>query len=211
MKLENLYKFNTPLAFFNADKGMNPKEFIVDNNGKPYKEIWVASRFCYGLNQLRHKDYQVRLIEDDFPDAQLKNGDELLFFEVVEIQENGRRRGDEYKSKTSAIEEAAILSKEDYVATIKDAIQNKINKYGDFPCSLIGYNNIHFPDIDVKNVEEIASRFIRRQKIPFDEIWLFIAGKAWTYSIAKIYPDIEQLYPFMRVQIAGPFPTMNVF
>lgn len=195
MKFEKLYCFNNASAFFEIHKGLSNKEFLADNTGKPYREIWVASRFCYGLGQLRCRDYQVKLIDDVFPDFQLKKNAELLSFELVEVQPEDRKRGDEYKDQTEGLKELKILPKEEVLNTIRDAVQRKVDKYATFPCSLLCYINIPFPDINEKDVQEVTSKF-KEQTLPFNEIWLFTNGKERTHSIARVYPDIEQLYLF---------------
>lgn len=200
MNLENLYKLNNPSILFNIHKELISKEFVANNVGKPYREIWVGSRFCYGLNMLKGKNYQIRAIKEEFPDFQLKDDNELLSFEATEIMEKNRRRGDEYKNDTGEMRHIDIISKDECIDTINNAIQRKIKKYANNSCSLICYNNIRFSKIDKTDVEGIAEIF-KKQNIPFNEIWLFKFGKAKAYYIAKIYPNIEQLYQFQIDEI----------
>lgn len=189
MNIKKVYEFNKPVVFIDSVDRLISKEYSVFVDVNCYREMWIASRFCYGLNKLKNENNKIRLVKDEFLNFQLKHKKELLSFKLIEIRD---------KNKTTEAmknQNIALFSQEEFFAVIKDIIQNQIDKYAHILCALLCFIDIPYSGINDKEVEEIAA-WLCRQKVPFNEIWLFTNSQEETHVIARIYPEVDQLYVF---------------
>ncbi len=83
-------------------------DFMCRSKAKPIREAWAAARYATILSQDR--PVSIQLERDRFPDFNLRVRHELQPFEVVEADQVGRRRSEEYRR--AAEREAAGLPPE---------------------------------------------------------------------------------------------------
>ncbi|MBL8699290.1 MAG: hypothetical protein JNK67_13005 [Alphaproteobacteria bacterium] len=76
-------------------------EFLCEPAYKKVREAIVAAEFA--TRRPWNRDWQVRPVPEDerFPDAELKCGDDVYPFEIVEADRENRRRCDEYRAAKS--------------------------------------------------------------------------------------------------------------
>lgn len=92
-------RWSTPAEFaaaVDALKGtISDVDFMCRSEAKPMREAWAAARYATILSGDR--PVSIQLERDRFPDFNLRVRDELQLFEIVEADQPGRRRTEEYR------------------------------------------------------------------------------------------------------------------
>lgn len=92
------WKSDELLAFAHSIRTATPAhEFFTVPAYKKVREAISAAEFA--ARRPWDKDWQVRPVHEDeqFPDVELRSGDDIRSFEIVEADRENRRRGDEYR------------------------------------------------------------------------------------------------------------------
>jgi len=76
---------------------------FFSNSGKQETEIWVVREFLQNLG-IAFSDNELQSVQDDPPDVVFRDA----VFEIKEVDEEGRKRHDEYKKKLEEAKSASV-------------------------------------------------------------------------------------------------------
>jgi hypothetical protein len=154
-----------------------------------YREAWAASLFARGFSRIV-KPCVVRLIVNDtYPDFEIKVENRIHPFEFTEAQIPKRRRGDEYKRKMVDPlygPPARVVNVEEAAMWICNKIKRKFDKkYKPEPNLLVYVNFQVGKNLDLDRVRDVCEPY----KSAFKSVWLL-----WSVSIAQVFPgeDFQQ-------------------
>ena len=164
-------------------------EFMCRTELKPLREAWAAARYATILSQDR--PVSINLERDRFPDFNLRVRHELQWFELVEADREGRRRGEEYHR--AAASEAAGQSLElvhfdpaeeeqAAIAAIIRAIEAKAGKHYKPKPHFLVYVNLWL-DGDPPSAILQAVQSTERWRDAFTSFWLL-----WGGFIVRLWP-----------------------
>jgi len=155
-----------------------------------YREAWAASLFARGFSDLI-KPCEVRLVvNDSFPDFEIKVENSIHPFEFTEAQvpEYKHKRGDYYKKKKTdpLLGPLAIYANVEEAATwICDKLKKKFEKkYRPKPNLLIYANFQVAKKLDLDQVRKVCEPY----RPEFKSVWLL-----WAVTIAQVFPG-EDFY-----------------
>jgi hypothetical protein len=189
-----------PAEFFEAvyrhNGGVPAVDFFARDQLKPLREAYAAGFFSLILAQ-QGWPIAVRLDSERFPDFQLRQGDEVVPYELVEAYPPGERRGDEYKEAARRKAEGLpeVLKEFDpeaeeraAIPVIVAAVKNKADKgYNPPPCLLVYVNFWLFREPPLSAME-FAER-LRPWVEKFRAVWLL-----WGSNAIRCHPDPERFH-----------------
>jgi len=156
------------------------------------RDAWIAAEFSRLF-----ESSQVRLIEGDWPDFEIKDSKEVRSFEATEADDPLRRRGDEFANagdseNTEAGEgilegypvEEWIRGAEQAGTWIEIACAKKVSKNYSGHSSLVIYLNLDEFGIRESEVQGSFRHSTRFAKDHFDEVWVL-----WKGRIFRIWPE----------------------
>ncbi len=184
-----------PPEFFEGvnrhSQGISPVDFFGKAELKPLREAYAAGLFSLILGQ-QDLPVAVRLDGDRFPDFNLRIGDELCLFEIVEAYPPGQKRGDEYKEAARRKAEGLPEVMEEFdpqeeeraaIPVIVEAVRKKAEKnYQPPPCLLVYVNFWLFRE-PVLSPREFAER-LNPWGEKFQQTWLL-----WGANAIRCRPD----------------------
>lgn len=141
------------------------------------QEIWSAAQFGLGY-QMHISECQIRLEDVDAQtevDFELLVSDRVFPFQITEVQELGRRRGDEYKLKedNNFLADVGLSGPEDNPVLIKSAIEKKAKKlYANSKnLNLLVYVNVATStNYDISSIREKSLESLDN----FASVWLLL-------------------------------------
>ena len=162
----------------------SPREFVVENSHKRVREMQIAADFA--SRRPWNMSWEIRPVPepDQFPDFELRSGNDIRQFEQVEADREGRRRGTEYPNHPSQEcqwehydpdEEAAAAPKEILRAITRKAAKN----YRPVPHLLV-HVNLTLGDPSLVYGLPQASELLTK----FESVWLY-----WQTEVYRISPD----------------------
>ena len=157
---------------------VSSSEFFNNPKHQRAREQWCAAHFAVGYE--KHLAPCAVLIEEVDPqndtDFELEVEGGQHRFQVTEVQEPGRRRGDEYKVSRApkTIQEDWLLGTKHGSQWIHAAIQRKLERYGFVgDLNLLVYVNFPAYEVNFGEVREVAHVVAE----PFASVWL-LTGNA---------------------------------
>lgn len=164
-------------------------DFMCRAELKPLREAWAAAR--YGTILAQDRLVSINLERDRFPDFNLRVRDDLQFFELVEADREGRRRGEEYRR--AAVRQAAGLppkieeidsweEEQRAIPAIIRAIEAKVGKHYKPGPHLLVYVNFWL-DREPPNAILQAVQSAEQQRDGFASFWLL-----WGDFIIRLWP-----------------------
>ena len=179
---QHLNEWQTPAAMSNrVDCLMDEigsKDFFNQAGLSFLRDAWIAAKF----GKLRIAD-EVRLVEDVWPDFEIKLEDQIEKFEAVEAYDPKRRRGDEYREDLGEVE---FDSPSDWKAQAKQAhawleiaCKKKVSKNYAPGANLVIYLNLEEYGMHQRDVEAsfVASTSFARGF--FVSIWILWKDKIY--------------------------------
>jgi hypothetical protein len=158
-------------------------------------EAWTACQFI-GLITCD----AVRLFNVRWPDFQTRNGKIVRGYEVAEVLEPGRRRGDEnwddkwgeYDSEKDWYRRAALTPQ-----ALRDAVAKKVAKhYPPNEAALLIYLNIHEWDVRQKEIEADLHDATELAKDTFTDVWVL-----WKHKLYHLWKDGERATGVVQKQL----------
>lgn len=144
------------------------------------RDAWIASEFG-GLRQAEW----VRLVDDAWPDFELRIDGKKEAYEATEVDDPTRRRGDEYRDNLGEIVDGPV---EDWIAAaeqaanwIAAACQKKADKRYVGRANLVVYLNLSEYGIRQKEVEACFPSATQVVKDDFEAVW--VLWKKRTYLV----------------------------
>lgn len=103
-------------------------EFFCDPEYKKVREAITAAEFA--TRRPWNRDWRVRPVPEDerFPDAELKCGDDVRPFEIVEADRESRRRCDEYRAAKDQPGELEFYDPDEETNTALDEIRRVVRQ-----------------------------------------------------------------------------------
>ena len=134
----------------------------------------------------------VRLVADEWPDFELRLGENVEPFEVTEADVPGRKRGQEYQEAENTVGPDGISVEDDPVEewilraeaapiALRLAAQRKANKAYSGGVHLLIYLNISEFGIRQREIENCFQEATKAAKATFDTVW--ILWKATAYKV----------------------------
>ncbi len=133
------------------------------------------------FGQLRQAE-QVRLVDDVWPDFELRIGGRVEQFEAVEADDPDRKRGDEYKNDTgeAQVEKRSLRQTADLIPIwLAIACQKKADKHYGSRANLVVYLNASDYGIRQKETEQAFPDATSAVKDCFNEVWVYWKRKAY--------------------------------
>ncbi len=159
---------------------VDPREFFTRPKHKKTQEFWCAAHFgrhyAHGVGpcHIRIEDHD----EQTDADFEFEAAGGVHPFQITEVQEPGRRRGDEYKREP--MDGAKLEDWSEGTANgprwIRDAIHKKLNRYGGRVSHLNLLVYLNFPAYDQKYIDIRAA--CAEQASPFASVWLLNGNAA---------------------------------
>ena len=187
-----------PLAFLTVvlehNRDVPSDAFFARAELQPLREAYAAGLFATILSETQA--VALRLRRDRFPDFDLRIGEHIQAFELVEADKPGRRRGDEYKEAAQREAEGLPPSVEHFdpdaeeqaaPEAIREAIAKKAQKsYAPAPPLLVYVNFwlFHAPSLTPEQFAALVAPW--REQFP--EIWLL-----WGANAIRCWPDPARL------------------
>lgn len=160
------------------------KVFFRNPNYKQVREMIVAAEFA--LKRPWNKDWQVRPVPegDEFPDCELRCGNDVLQFEIVEADKEDRHRGDEYCAASGKSRKIESYDPVEEARAALDAIMRVLQKkaakkYSSNPNLLI-YVNLSRGKLTEDYANDLAQQFGQH----FASAWLL-----WQSVIFRLWPN----------------------
>lgn len=184
-----LSRWHSPAEMKEAVRELHDRldgEVLFNQGGLNFAlEGWIAAEF----SQVRG-DESVRLVDDRWPDIEIRNANGVQQFEVVEADAPGRRRGREYRDDADKVrrgESTARLAPElvaDRSNLVEQALRNRTTekvakRYGG-SCSLLillNFGSDYGQGLD--KVAAILHSSTEIAKDAFKEVWLLWRGDAY--------------------------------
>lgn len=135
------------------------------------RDGWIASHF----GMIRNAD-DIRLIQDTWPDLQMRAGKQIEAFEAVEADDPDRRRGDEYSDGLREIEddppEEWAKSAANAFLWLKRACSKKIAKRYGAPTNLLIYLNLNEYGCYQRQVVRCFPMATAEAGRSFEQVWI---------------------------------------
>lgn len=150
------------------------------------RDAWIAAEFASA-----RKAERVRLVEDNWPDFELRFGGSIERFEAVEADDPERRRGLEYtEGKIGKVEhdpvEKWIARAEAAPRWLSVACARKVAKNYGSRASLVIYLNVSEYGIRFKEVQASFPGATASVKDRFDSVWILWQSNAyqvWSFGV----------------------------
>ncbi len=146
------------------------------------RDAWIAAKF----GKVRDAD-KVRLVEDNWPDFELRIGDRVEAFEAVEADDPERRRGEEYREGIGEVEDDPV---EDWIARaeqapawLQAACRKKAGKRYGARANLVIYLNLGEYGIRQSEVEACFPSATEGVKDAFETVWVL-----WKQRAYQVWP-----------------------
>ena len=152
--------------------------FVAAGENKRPREMWCAGRFGTGFANNYDEACKIDIEEKDEQrdyDFRLLTAGASLDFQLVEVLEHDRRRGDEYwareRSGTGALLDDRPLKTREYACEhIALRLDNKMKRLGPSgTLHMLLYLNLNVPDLPWASMSSAAEPFARS----FASIWIF--------------------------------------
>lgn len=126
---------------------LDNRELFVrsSDQAKSFREAWIIGKFAKALLAR-----SCRLIDDDFPDAEVYLPNTVMSVEIAELDDPDRRRGDEYRNAsqgvTSSDPRAIQRLSRDWQGWLVNIVRSKSHRYGTSAngVDLLIFNNLEF-------------------------------------------------------------------
>jgi hypothetical protein len=184
----------SPPEFFATVKKHNDAipelDFFANPKLQPLRGAYAAGFFSYILAQAR--SVLVKLDADRFPDFDLRFDKNIVGFELVEADQEGRRRTDEYREaerrKSAGLPEEMeffdpVEELEAAVPAIQRAVEKKAAKNYKPAPHLLVYVNFWLFDKPPLTPAEFEAR-LQQWRQAFPEVWLL-----WGANAIRCWPD----------------------
>ena len=142
------------------------------------RDAWIAPK----LGRIRQVE-QVRLVDDTWPDFELKVDGQIEAFEAVEADDPERRRGDEYLNSTGEMKDDPV---EDWIARaeqtpawLEAACRKKADKHYSTRANLVVYLNLSEYGARQKEVESCLPSATAAVKDSFETVWVLWKKRAY--------------------------------
>jgi hypothetical protein len=204
MALKHLFQFHKPTAYLTYPARLVSRQYSVFVEADAYRNIWIASRFCCGLNGFMGTRYRVRLIAEGKPDFELAREKQLLRFQLV----------DGYEEDTQLKEDRALIDanmRAGCIGAIKGAMHTSAGEPLPSPASLVCLIHLVSTTISEETIRAIVQG-LGGVPSTLGEVWLFIyeeiledeespqrqAGddRVYPYSLIKLYPQANPRYSY---------------
>jgi len=181
---------------------------ILFNEPEMAKLLEAVAAAQFAVIRNLSKAIQIRLESDRFPDFQLKTSDDVEQFELVEADEPGRRRGDEYREVVAR--EAAglppiaepfdpIEAEQGAILAINRALAAKARKkYKPAPHVLVYVNFELFRELPLTSLQADQLSYPYREVFP--SMWLL-----WGRNAVRLWPRPCKIVD--RSGVLGPLPA----
>jgi hypothetical protein len=158
-------------------------------------EAWTACEFT-GLIACD----AVRLFDDRWPDFQTRTGNIIKGYEVAEVLEPGRTRGDENWNSDSVIPDPVedwYKRAEMIPPALRDVVAKKVAKnYPPKKAALLIYLNIHEWGVRQTEIEADLHDATKLAKASFTDIWLL-----WKHKLYHLWKDGESATGVFQKQL----------
>jgi hypothetical protein len=161
-----------------------PDEFFCDSAYQPVREVITTAEFA--KRRPWNRDWQVRPVprHEQFPDAQLRCGNDVRPFEVVEADRENRRRCDEYRTARDRPGRLEHYDPDEEAKAALDEIVRVVRlkaakQYSPKP-NLLVYVNLSTGDPTDLYAKELAEQFGRS----FLSAWLL-----WQSETFRLWPN----------------------
>ncbi len=197
----NAYQFNPARELYVAAS----RAFRVQFGGNPWareakklRELWEISKFGVGFGQLRGGPIEVRLIDEEPADGQIRFGSEVVDLQTTVVNRQGRAPDREYRERKKSKQrgrfspEATEEQTNEWIAQAVAAKEGK--RYArSRPLYLIVHANFRKNGLDIRGLVE---RVTRIGPSSFDEVWLLtgIIGPGDSFAIVRLFPDPNGRY-----------------
>lgn len=160
------------------------KAFVTSRRFNRLREMWCAGRFSTAYSKrVEPCQVDIDLVDEQREyDFHLVTPTARLPFQVTEVLDRDRRRGDEYKIHTtsqlaSVLDAGDALSQDDAVARVREEIESKLSKYrtGAQSLHLLLYLNLKAFGVAWSDIRDATSDVVPR----FSSVWL-LSGDAFT-------------------------------
>jgi hypothetical protein len=158
-------------------------EFFCDSRYKKAREAMVSATFARWRPW--NRDWLVRLVPEveRFPDAELKSGDDVRSFEIVEADKEGRRRCEEYRKARGELEsfDSGEEAGDALESIVRVVAQKARKKYNPKP-NLLVYVNFDSGEPTSLYASGLSQRFGKE----FQSAWLVWLGK---HPPVRLWPN----------------------
>jgi hypothetical protein len=159
-----------------------PDEFFCDSSYQQVREAIAAGWFAQ--RRPWNKDWTIRLVprQEEFPDVQLRSGNEVRGFEIVEADLTNRRRCDEYRRARGLPPSMEFYEPTDEAMAMREierVIALKAGKNYSAPPNLLVYVNLDEGEPKEHETWALRERFGRK----FESAWLL-----WQDSTFRLWP-----------------------
>jgi hypothetical protein len=176
---------NALLDAARAIKDATPaEEFLCNSEYKPARQAIVAGQFA--RRRPWNRDWQIHLVpeKEQFPDAELKSGNQFRRFEIVEADWVDRRRCEEYRLKADKPRKVVHYDPDEEarkaLVEIERVVEQKAAKrYSPNP-NLLVYVNLPGGDLPDFYAHQLAQRFATS----FESAWLL-----WQQNTVRLWPN----------------------
>ena len=185
---------STLLGIVEKENESVPKDiFFNDPQYQKAMESWCAAIFGIGYSEYL-KRCEIKINKSDFPDFYLKQDDKIFEFEITEIQNKGRKRGDYYKELKKNPD---ILTpyrpekgRQEAPKWIYDAIKKKVMHYGNCKdINLLIYANFSATTLERNKILNAIKEF----KGTFSSIWLITNSQICSLFVNNALSEIVSL------------------
>jgi hypothetical protein len=170
-------------------EAMSSERLCNAPDSKTIREAWVAARFTGRVAAGR--PLRVRLVDDRFPDFEVRDGNQIHGFEIVEADKAGRRRGKEYRDLAEILArgEAPPIERIDpdrdaaaAMPAIVDCIRRKAGKSYATRINLLVFVNF-WPPRELGHAVREVNAHIEPWRESFTAIWLL-----WGREVVRCWP-----------------------
>lgn len=164
---------------------LGAKDFFNQRALSFLRDAWIAGRF----SKLRGAD-EVRLVNEDCPDFELKISGGIERFEATEADSPDRRRGEYYRKGIGQVEdcpfEGCLKQAEQAESWVRKAAEKKAKKQYGVDVNLVIYLNLqsfHFDSIEYdicqEKIESCFGAATKSAKSKFKAVWVLWDDKAY--------------------------------
>lgn len=164
---------------------IDPGDLFGDPQNKARREAYVAGHFAVAYES--HESCQVRLTEDGLFDFELKTGEGVVGFQAVEADQEGRRRGDEYRDmpeSSKAIDVDLDAEYEEAGRAIQRVLGQKAAMHYSPKPNIVVFVNLFFDD-----AQDQCASLTQPWKDAFESIWLLRTSD----RLIRTWPSILNL------------------
>ena len=166
-----IFEWQHPTVFRDAALRLidiDPGDLFGDPQNQFRREAYIAGHFAVGYD--KHETCQVRLTEDGLYDFELETGRGVDGYQIVEADQVGRRRGDEYRNlleSSKAVDVDLEAEYEEARKAVRRVLSQKAGKrYAPKP-NVVVFVNLFFND-----PEDQCTSLTAPWKDDFESIWL---------------------------------------